>query len=79
MTMRHWALLIIALVFTVGVELLALDPSSHGPFWWAHLPGFVALFGYLVSLALAFLSKALGKYWLQRDERYYQQGTMVDD
>jgi hypothetical protein len=79
MTTRHWALLIIALVFTVGVELLALDPASRGPLWWAHVPGFVALFGYLVSLALAFLSKALGKYWLQRDERYYRRGRSGDE
>jgi len=79
MTTRHWAFWIIALLVSVGVEFLALDPASHGSFWWSHVPGFVPLFGYLICLALAFLSKALGKYWLQRDESYYQQGPGVDD
>ncbi|MGZ8518648.1 MAG: hypothetical protein ACXWX7_00605 [Candidatus Binatia bacterium] len=79
MKTRQLIVLAIALAFAVAVERLALGkPPADAP-WWAHVPGFFALFGFFVCLALAFLSNALGKYWLQRDERYYHRGETRDD
>ncbi|MGZ8442999.1 MAG: hypothetical protein ACXW6R_12520 [Candidatus Binatia bacterium] len=79
MKTRQLIVLAIALALAVAVERLALGtPPADAP-WWAHVPGFFALFGFFVCLALAFLSKALGKYWLQRDERYYHRGETRDD
>jgi len=79
MKTRQLIVLAIALALAVGVERLSLGTAPHGASWWAHVPGFFALFGFLVCLALAFLSKALGKHWLQRGERYYQRGGTRDE
>jgi hypothetical protein len=79
MKTRQLIVLAIALALAMAVERLSLGTPPPGAPWWAHVPGFFALFGFFVCLALAFLSKALGKYWLQRDERYYHRGGTRDE
>ena len=76
---RHFVQLTIALALALALERLLLGGASHGTFWWAHIPGFFALFGFFVCLLLAFLSKALSQYWLQRDEGYYRRGRPGDE
>jgi thiol:disulfide interchange protein len=68
-----------ALTLAIGVELFHVSGEHHGTAWWSHVPGFFALFGFFVCLGLAFLAKALGKHWLQKDERYYQRGRVSRD
>lgn len=46
--------------------------EAHGEIWQI-IPGFYALFGLIACLFIIVASKALGHYWLQRDEDYYDQ------
>jgi hypothetical protein len=62
-----------ALVLAIGLEKLFIDASAHDTAWWFVVPGFVAVFAFSACLGLAFFAKALGKYWLQRHEHYYQR------
>ena len=48
--------------------LLHVHPGEHS---WDVIPGFYALFGFIVCALLIVLSKFLGHYWLKKDERYY--------
>lgn len=45
--------------------------SEHPHFAWEKLPVFDALFGFIGCLVIVFISKAIGHYWLQKDEDYY--------
>ena len=73
MKRRHVAVLAIAWVIAIGTEKSLLTGPMEEMAWWFQLPGFVAVFGFLSCLGLAFFAKALGQYWLQRHERYYHQ------
>ena len=44
----------------------------HGETWWHHMPGFDLVYGAVGCMAIVIVSKALGKVWLQRRERYYE-------
>lgn len=68
-----------ALALAISADISLIGVVAHGSAWWAHVPGFFAVFGFVVCLALAFFAKGLGKYWLQRDERYYQSESPGDD
>jgi len=39
--------------------------------WWTQIPAFSAAFGFVGCGLITVLSKALGKWWLQRKEGYY--------
>jgi hypothetical protein len=75
MKVREAVVIAIAWAAAVGAEKLFLEGAAHGLAWWFHVPGFLAVFGFVVCLALAFFANGLGQYWLQRDERYYQRGS----
>ena len=79
MRVRDAAMLAIALGVAIGAEKLFLGGAETELAWWFHVPGFLAVFGFLVCLALAFFAKALGQYWLQRDERYYERRSKRHD
>jgi hypothetical protein len=70
---RQTILLAAALAFAIGAELWLLPGEHTETAWWARMPGFFAFFGFFVCLGLAFFASAVGKRWLQRDERYYQR------
>lgn len=46
-------------------------PETH--FVWDEIPAFHALFGFIGCILLIVLSKALGHYWLMREEDYYEK------
>ena len=48
-----------------------MGEAGHGP--WAHVPAFWALFGFLGCALIILVSKAIGKYFLQRREDYYDE------
>lgn len=41
-------------------------------FFWEKLPIFSAVFGFLGCIIIIFVSKAIGKIWLQKEEDYYE-------
>ncbi len=57
------------LVVLIAAELL-FAPHHHPVFPWHHVPGFLGLVGLVSCLVVVKLSKALGKWLLQRPEDY---------
>ena len=45
------------------------NPQPH--FWWHYIPVFDAGFGLIGCILIIFVSKALGHYWVQKKEDYY--------
>ena len=45
----------------------------HPHFWWEQLPFFSALYGFIGCIIIIVASKALGHYWLQKEEDYYEK------
>ena len=69
MTVARAVAIGVAAAATLGLDLLA---HPHGETWWHHLAGFDLVYGFLGCAAIVFGSKALGKAWLQRRERFYE-------
>jgi len=40
-------------------------------FFWDDIPGFSAVYGFVSCVLIVVISKALGHYWLERSEDYY--------
>jgi Kef-type K+ transport system membrane component KefB len=63
------------IIFFIGIGLSILIglfvPNEHAHFWWERIPAFDAIFGFLGCIIIVVGSKALGHYWLQRNEDYY--------
>jgi hypothetical protein len=74
MSHRWLAVFTVAVAFFVASDYLLYGGKGHGEFWWSHLWGFFAVFGFLSCVAIILVSKALGHYWLQRPEDYYDHG-----
>ncbi len=74
--MKKWWLWAVAGAMGVSVVVdlgLAGDTGeAHGGLSWVSLPGGDLLYGFIGCVVLVLASKALGVFWLQRDERYYQ-------
>lgn len=59
----------LAVILVALVAAEALFAHHHHPvFPWHHLPGFLALVGLVSCVVVVKLSKAMGKWWLQRSE-----------
>jgi hypothetical protein len=70
MKRSYWIALGIVTLISVVVELaLPADPAhAH---WWDGIPAFYAGFGLAGCILLVLVAKALGKWFLQRREDYY--------
>ena len=57
----------------IAITLGFIFPSGgHGPeFWFSHIYIFFALLGFIGCVAMIYIAKWLGRYWLQRKEDYY--------
>jgi hypothetical protein len=65
--------LILALMGVMAVIIGFVVPSheeAHG-FSWTHFNGFYALLGFIGCVAMIYVAKWLGHYWLQKKEDYY--------
>jgi hypothetical protein len=45
--------------------------SLHALYWWHAVPGFDLFYGLLGCVAIVLISKAAGKWFLQRPQDYY--------
>ncbi|RJS80835.1 hypothetical protein CW713_07075 [Methanophagales archaeon] len=54
------------------VSVLAEVVNFHGHDLWQTIPGFSALYGFIGCIFIIAASKALGHYWLQKEEDYYE-------
>jgi hypothetical protein len=46
-------------------------------FFWEVLPFFSALYGFIGCIVIIIGSKALGRFWLQKDEDYYEKHGFI--
>ena len=71
--MKHllWMLIAAGLVVSIIADLLIPLEHIQEGFWWEHIPGFFAALGFFGCVAIVYVAKALGKWWLQRKENYY--------
>ena len=60
------------LILTASV-LAELFVPRHASHIWDKIPGFYAFFGFITCAVLIIGSKFLGKYWLKKDENYYDE------
>jgi hypothetical protein len=67
-----WAVVGVAAFVTIVVDLFARPP--HGGPWWHLVPAFDLVYGFVGCVAIVVMSKALGKWWVQRSETYYDEG-----
>ena len=70
---RIWLIIIAVLVLSFLVDFLFLGGQKHSEFFWSHIFGFFALFGFAACILIIVISKCLGRYWLQRKEDYYDR------
>ena len=64
----------IALYGALVLSLIAgflVHPKVH--FFWEGLPFFSDLYGFIGCIVIILGSKALGRYWLQKKEDYYEK------
>jgi hypothetical protein len=66
-TLKRIAYAVLAL--TVAIDFLL--PRHHAYFFWDDIPGFSAVYGFISCVLIVVISKALGHYWLERSEDYY--------
>lgn len=72
MKLWHWICLgIITLGSIIAEFTMQPDAVQTKKYWWASIPLFYIAFGFLGCLVIMFVSKALGKWILQKREDYY--------
>lgn len=73
--MKRWlfAALAGAILLSFAADLLLRGAHGNGKFWWDKVYGFDVLFGLLGCLAIVWVSKVLGKHFVQRGEDYYDR------
>jgi hypothetical protein len=61
----------ILLAVSVLVEFIV--PAHGTGHAWDRIPGFYALFGFVICAAMIIVSKLLGQFWLKKSEDYYDR------
>jgi hypothetical protein len=62
---------VLALVLGASLVMNFVGPSKEVKHIW-DVKMFFAVYGFLGCVVIIFVSKWLGKYWLQREEDYYE-------
>lgn len=68
-TLKRIAYLV--LVLTVVIDFFIPRKPYH-IFFWDQIPGFNAVYGFVGCVLIVVISKALGRYWLERPEDHYR-------
>ncbi len=71
--MKTWHWIILAVITIASIVLQLWGPQSAHPHAWDRIPGFYALFGFGACVVIIFVSKTLGKVWLEKREDYYDE------
>jgi hypothetical protein len=61
---------VLGLVLVGSVAMSFFGPSKESSYLW-DLPAFFAVYGFAGCVVIIYVSKAIGKYWLQRPDEYY--------
>ena len=66
---RFWST-VLAVTLVTSVVMSFVGPSKEAKFLW-DVKAFFAVYGFVGCVAIIFVSKWLGRFWLQRSEDYY--------
>jgi hypothetical protein len=66
---RFWST-VLAVTLVTSVVMSFVGPSKEAKFLW-DVKAFFAVYGFVGCVAIIFVSKWLGRFWLQRGEDYY--------
>jgi hypothetical protein len=69
--MKTWHWISLGLLTVIGVVAQSAGEPGHGA--WSHIPAFWSFFGFVGCVLIIVISKAIGKYILQRGEDYYDE------
>jgi peptidoglycan/LPS O-acetylase OafA/YrhL len=72
--MRKWLTIILAVLTLLSLiaEFAGSGENEHGPsHWWYNIPGFFLFFGFGGCVLLVIFSKKLGRWFLLKEEDYY--------
>lgn len=64
----HWVALALLALASVVAQL-----SAEAHYVWERIPAFFAIYGFIGCLLIIYVSKWVGKRFLQRDEDYYDR------
>lgn len=67
----HWISLGIIILVSIAAEFTMPVDVVHAEHWWSSIPLFYIVFGFLGCIVIIFVSKAVGKWLLQKGEDYY--------
>jgi hypothetical protein len=68
--MRRLGSVLLAATLVASVVMSFMGPPKEAEFLWDGKL-FFAVYGFVGGVAIIFVSKWIGRYWLQRDEEYY--------
>jgi hypothetical protein len=66
-----WLILILAGIISILAGFVIPAKEQGQSFWWSHIWAVFALIGFAGCLILILAVKWLGRFWLQRKEKYY--------
>ncbi len=66
-----WLILALLAIIAVAVGFFIPSGEEESGFWWSNVNGFYATLGFIGCMAIIYIAKWLGHYWLQRKEDYY--------
>ncbi len=66
-----FGILYVCLTVSVLAEIVNFHGHAQAHDLWQTIPGFSALYGFIGCIFIIAASKALGHYWLQKEEDYY--------
>lgn len=66
------AIFVVALILSIVVDFLLRVGEGDNGFWWFHIYGVFALFGFIGCVVIVAIAKLMGHHWLQRKEDYYE-------
>jgi hypothetical protein len=66
-----WLILGLMAIVAIALGFFVHPAEAEQGFWFTHIWGFFAVLGFIGCVAMIFIAKWLGHYWLQRKEDYY--------
>jgi hypothetical protein len=67
---RFWSILL-GLTLVGSLVMNFVGPAKEAKYIW-DTKTFFGIYGFFGCIVIIFVSKAIGKYWLQRSEDYYE-------
>lgn len=69
--MKTWHWIVLGVITVISIIAQMLGEPGHSP--WSAIPAFWTIFGFVGCALIIIVSKAVGKYWVQRREDYYDE------